>query len=121
MSLVAAALPYRILAAAGKYTVFAHLLPILTNSPYVKYTLRKVNFTFRLAGTDLKTRIREKRTAWNMTQEELAARLHVSRQTVISLENNKYKPSLVLAHKLAQIFECQMEDIFIFEGDENIE
>lgn len=56
-----------------------------------------------------------------MTQEELAARLHVSRQTVISLENNKYKPSLVLAHKLAQIFECQMEDIFIFEGDENIE
>ncbi|GIO34245.1 hypothetical protein J2TS6_53860 [Paenibacillus albilobatus] len=56
-----------------------------------------------------------------MTQEELAARLNVSRQTVISLENNKYKPSLVLAHKLAQIFGCRMEDLFIFEGDENID
>ncbi|MDR9857057.1 MULTISPECIES: helix-turn-helix transcriptional regulator [Paenibacillus] len=69
----------------------------------------------------MKTRIREKRTARNMTQEELAARLNVSRQTVISLENNKYKPSLVLAHKLAQIFGCRMEDLFIFEGDENID
>ncbi|WP_339322397.1 helix-turn-helix transcriptional regulator [Paenibacillus sp. FSL W8-0194] len=69
----------------------------------------------------MKTRIRENRTTRNMTQEELAARLNVSRQTVISLENNKYKPSLVLAHKLAQIFGCRMEDLFIFEGDENID
>ncbi len=64
----------------------------------------------------MKTLIKEKRTSLNMTQEELAKRLDVSRQTVISLEKGKYKPSLVLAHKLAQIFECLIEDLFIFEG-----
>lgn len=69
----------------------------------------------------MKTLIKEKRTLLNITQEELSQRLNVSRQTVISLEKGKYKPSLVLAHKLAQIFECQIEDLFIFEGDENIE
>ncbi|MFP7277297.1 helix-turn-helix transcriptional regulator [Bacillus paralicheniformis] len=69
----------------------------------------------------MKTLIKEKRTSLNMTQEELAKRLDVSRQTVISLEKGKYKPSLVVAHKLAQIFECLIEDLFIFEGDENID
>ncbi len=56
-----------------------------------------------------------------MTQEELSERLDVSRQTIISLEKGKYKPSLILAHKLSQIFECKIEDLFVFEGDENIE
>ncbi|MEK4267739.1 MULTISPECIES: helix-turn-helix transcriptional regulator [Bacillus] len=69
----------------------------------------------------MKTFIKEKRTSFNMTQEKLAKKLNVSRQTVISLEKGKYKPSLVLAHKLAQIFECLIEDLFIFEGDENID
>ncbi|MCY7838600.1 helix-turn-helix transcriptional regulator [Bacillus haynesii] len=69
----------------------------------------------------MKTLIKEKRTSLNMTQEELAKKLDVSRQTVISLEKGKYKPSLILAHKLAQIFECLIEDLFIFEGDENID
>lgn len=69
----------------------------------------------------MKTLIREKRTEFNMTQEELANKLKVSRQTIISLEKGKYKPSLILAHKLAQTFNCKIEDLFIFEGDENIE
>lgn len=68
----------------------------------------------------MKTLIREKRTERNMTQEELSEALKVSRQTIISLEKGKYKPSLVLAHKLAQLFECTIEELFIFEGDENI-
>jgi putative transcriptional regulator len=68
----------------------------------------------------MKTLIRDKRTERNMTQEELSQALQVSRQTIISLEKGKYKPSLILAHKLAQIFECSIEDLFIFEGDENI-
>jgi putative transcriptional regulator len=68
----------------------------------------------------MKTLIREKRTERNMTQEELSEVLKVSRQTIISLEKGKYKPSLVLAHKLAQIFDCAIEDLFIFEGDENV-
>ncbi|PAV29313.1 transcriptional regulator [Virgibacillus profundi] len=69
----------------------------------------------------MKTLIREKRTAMNITQEELSHRLKVSRQTIISLEKGKYKPSLILAHKLSQVFECAIEELFIFEGDENIE
>lgn len=69
----------------------------------------------------MKTLIREKRIEMDMTQEELSKKLKVSRQTIISLEKGKYKPSLILAHKLAQTFDCLIEDIFIFEGDENIE
>lgn len=65
--------------------------------------------------------IRDKRIHMNITQEELSQRLKVSRQTIISLESGKYKPSLVLAHKFAQLFDCRIEDLFIFEGDENIE
>jgi putative transcriptional regulator len=69
----------------------------------------------------MKTLIKEKRTEMNITQEELSRKLLVSRQTIISLEKGKYKPSLVLAHKLAQVFECTIEELFIFEGDENID
>lgn len=69
----------------------------------------------------MKNYIKEKRTELDMTQEQLSDWLDVSRQTIISLEKGKYKPSLVLAHKLAQIFECRIEDLFIFEGDENIQ
>jgi putative transcriptional regulator len=69
----------------------------------------------------MKNRIRTKREKLGMTQEDLSKVVEVSRQTIISLEKGKYKPSLTLAHKLAQLFGCRIEDIFIFEGDENIE
>lgn len=65
-------------------------------------------------------RIRDRRTAAGLTQEELSERLGVSRQTVISLESGRYNPSLVLAHKLAQLFGCGIDDLFIFEGEENL-
>ncbi|GGB51474.1 helix-turn-helix domain-containing protein [Virgibacillus dakarensis] len=68
----------------------------------------------------MKTFIREKRTAMNMTQDELSQKLKVSRQTIISLEKGKYKPSLVLAHKLSQVFGCSIEELFVFEGEENV-
>ncbi|MDY0406259.1 helix-turn-helix transcriptional regulator [Virgibacillus sp. 179-BFC.A HS] len=69
----------------------------------------------------MKTFIRQKRTQANLTQEELSEILQVSRQTIISLEKGKYKPSLVLAHKLAQVFDCTIEELFVFEGDENVQ
>lgn len=69
----------------------------------------------------METFIREKRTALNMTQDGLSHQLKVSRQTIISLEKGKYKPSLVLAHKLSQIFGCSIEELFAFEGEENVE
>ena len=53
-----------------------------------------------------------------MTQEELAAAVGVTRQTIISLENGKYNASLQLAFKIARFFEMRIEDIFLFEEEE---
>ncbi|MFD2172093.1 helix-turn-helix transcriptional regulator [Tumebacillus lipolyticus] len=68
----------------------------------------------------MRTLIKEMRIERGWTQEELSERVGVSRQTIISLEAGKYKASLVLAHKLAQAFDCAIENLFIFEGDENL-
>ncbi len=69
----------------------------------------------------METRIQELRKSKKVTQSELAEAVNVTRQTIISLESGKYKASLVLAHKLAQFFEVSIEDIFIFnEEDENL-
>lgn len=68
----------------------------------------------------MKTRIQELRKLRRISQSELADAVDVTRQTIISLESGKYKASLVLAHKIAQYFETAIEDIFIFEGDENL-
>lgn len=52
-----------------------------------------------------------------MTQQQLAGLLGVTRQTIISLENGKYNPSILLAHKIARLFDAHIEDIFIFEEE----
>lgn len=62
--------------------------------------------------------LRELREARSMTQEDLAALVGVSRQTIISLEKGKYNPSIILAHNLARIFQLHIEDIFSFEESE---
>lgn len=59
----------------------------------------------------------ELRTAKRMTQEELASVLGVTRQTIISLEKNKYVPSLEMGFKVARFFGKKLEDVFIFECD----
>lgn len=66
----------------------------------------------------MKSRIRELRKQSNLTQIDLAKILEVSRQTVISLENGKYNPSLPLAHKIAKAFNKTIEEVFIFEEEE---
>ncbi len=53
----------------------------------------------------------------DLTQEELARKLGVTRQTIIAIEKEKYDPSLVLAFKIAKFFEVQIEDIFIYQED----
>lgn len=65
----------------------------------------------------MKNRIEEKRKEKNMTQQALGKALGVSRQTIISLEGGKYNPSILLAHKIATIFESNIEDIFLFEEE----
>jgi putative transcriptional regulator len=60
----------------------------------------------------MKNNIRMYRVKFKMTQEDLSKHIGVSRQTINSIENNKYFPSLELGLKLAQIFECKVDDLF---------
>lgn len=65
----------------------------------------------------MKNRLEEIRKERGLKQEELAAALEVSRQTIGSLENGRYNPSIVLAFKLARYFDMRIEDIFIYEEE----
>ena len=65
----------------------------------------------------MKNRIEEIRSARGIRQEELARMLGVSRQTISSLENGRYNPSITLAHKIARFFGLTIEDVFIFEEE----
>lgn len=80
-----------------------------------------LNAINRTGCDKLKNRIQELRKEKKVTQSELADAVDVTRQTIISLENGKYKASLVLAHKIAQYFQMNIEDIFIFDlKEENL-
>ena len=65
----------------------------------------------------MKNRLEEIRKERGIKQEELAAALEVSRQTIGSLENGRYNPSITLAFKLARYFDMSIEDIFIHEEE----
>ena len=65
----------------------------------------------------MKNRIKEYRKEHNLTQDDLAKAVDVTRQTIISLENGKYIASLQLAFKLSRYFDVKIEDLFIF-GEE---
>jgi len=60
----------------------------------------------------MKNTIKLQRVHHNLTQDDVAQQLGVSRQTINSIENNKYFPSLELGLKLARIFECTVDDLF---------
>jgi putative transcriptional regulator len=60
--------------------------------------------------------LRDRRAERGWTQQDLAERLGVSRQTVIAVENGKYDPSLPLAMKMARQFRCRIEDLFFLEA-----
>ena len=66
----------------------------------------------------MRNRIKELREARALTQEDLADRVHVSRQTIISLEKGRYNPSILLAGKIARVFGTGIEDVFVFEEEE---
>ncbi len=61
----------------------------------------------------MKSRLKVLRLIHGMTQEELARKLGVTRQTVIAIEKGKYDPSLKLAFKIAKLFDTKIEDIFL--------
>ena len=63
----------------------------------------------------MKTRIKEYRARYNLTQEKLAEMVGVRRETIIFLEQGKYNPSLRLAHNVARALQANIEDIFLFD------
>ncbi len=66
----------------------------------------------------MKNKIKIERAIKNLTQEELANKVSVSRQTINAMEANKYVPSTVLALKIAKVFNKSVEDIFSLEKDD---
>lgn len=66
----------------------------------------------------MQNRIQEMRKAMRVTQNELADAVNVSRQTIISLENGRYNASLTLAHKIAKFFGVTIEELFVFDEEE---
>ena len=65
----------------------------------------------------MNTNIKELRKENNVTQEDLALAVGVTRQTIISLENGKYNASLQLAFKIAKYFNTNIENVFIYEEE----
>ena len=68
----------------------------------------------------MKNRIEEIRRERGILQEELAKSMGVSRQTISSLENGRYNPSILLSYKIAKYFEMTIEEVFIFEEEERL-
>jgi putative transcriptional regulator len=68
----------------------------------------------------MENRVEAYRTQLGLTQQELAERVAVSRQTIISLERGRYNPSIELAFRLARQFGVKIEDLFIYSEEEDI-
>ena len=63
----------------------------------------------------MRTRIKELRERYDLTQEELAKKVGVRRETIVFLEKGKYNPSLKLAYDIAKVLNSKIEEVFIFE------
>ena len=66
----------------------------------------------------MKNRIEEIRKERGIRQEDFAKSMGVSRQTISSLENGRYNPSILLAHKIARYFEMKIEEVFCFDEED---
>lgn len=64
----------------------------------------------------MKNNVKRLRESFNLTQEQLAKKMGVSRQTIISIEAGRYNPSLILAYKLAKNFGSRIEEVFDFSS-----
>lgn len=65
----------------------------------------------------MKTRIKELRARYDLTQEDLAKKVGVRRETILFLEKGKYNPSLKLAHDIAKALQTSIDELFIFDDD----
>jgi putative transcriptional regulator len=66
----------------------------------------------------MRTRIKELRARYNLTQDDLARKVGVRRETILYLEKGKYNPSLKLAHDVAMVLKTTIDNLFIFENQE---
>ncbi|MGE8207613.1 helix-turn-helix transcriptional regulator [Heyndrickxia sp. NPDC080065] len=66
----------------------------------------------------MENRVKELRLEHKITQQELADKVSVSARTIISLEKQKYNPSVLLAYKIASVFNLSIEETFIFDEDD---
>ena len=66
----------------------------------------------------MRTRIKELRARYNLTQEDLARKVGVRRETILYLEKGKYNPSLKLAHDVAKVLKTTIDKLFVFENQE---
>jgi putative transcriptional regulator len=67
----------------------------------------------------MQTRIKELRARHNLTQDDLAKKVGVRRETVLYLEKGKYNPSLKLAHDIAKVLQTTIDDLFLFDNEDN--
>lgn len=65
----------------------------------------------------MRTKIKEYRARYNLTQEDLARKIGVRRETILFIEKGNYNPSLMLAHQIAKALQTTIDDLFIFEDD----
>jgi putative transcriptional regulator len=65
----------------------------------------------------MKTRIKELRARYNLTQEDLAKKVGVRRETILFIEKGNYNPSLKLAHDISQALQTTIDDLFLFEDE----
>jgi len=63
----------------------------------------------------MRTRIKEFRAKYDLTQDDLAKKVGVRRETIVFLEKGTYNPSLGLAHAVAKVLKAKIEDLFVFE------
>ncbi len=68
----------------------------------------------------MNNRIKEYRARYDITQDELAKRVNVRRETIVFLEKNRYNPSLKLAYDLAKVFSVSIEELFIFDEKQDL-
>lgn len=69
----------------------------------------------------MKTKVKELRTHFKMTQQQLADLVHVSSRTIISIEKGQYNPSLMLAYRIAEVFQVTVEDLCCLRENKEME
>lgn len=84
----------------------------------IKLTSCEVNFMRR---NNMKTKVKELRIAEKMTQQQLADLVHVSSRTIISIEKEKYSPSLMLAYRIAEVFGISVEELCCLKENKELE